>query len=48
MARASLKSAMERALTKHTTVILDSLNNIKVGGEGSGRGRVCKAAAGAQ
>lgn len=32
MARATLKSAMERVLTKQSTVILDSLNNIKVGG----------------
>lgn len=29
IARATLKSALERVLTKHTYVILDSLNNIK-------------------
>lgn len=34
VARASLKSALERALTRSTYVILDSLNNIKVGGRG--------------
>jgi hypothetical protein len=34
MARATLKSAVERVLTKRSLVILDSLNNIKVGPKG--------------